>query len=46
MRVVLHQEFIFDAGSNGIRQLVQLLLCGGQDENGVFRPFALCVFVG
>jgi hypothetical protein len=29
------QEFVFDAGGNGIRQLAELLLRGRQDENGM-----------
>src|SRR5580693_683902 len=39
-------HFIFDAGGNGIGQLVQLLLCGRQDENSILRLFAFCVVVG
>ena len=27
-------HFILDTGSNGVGQLVELLLCGRQDENG------------
>jgi hypothetical protein len=33
-------QFIFDTGSNGIGELVQLLLSGRQDENGIIRLFA------
>jgi hypothetical protein len=34
------QQFIFDAGGNCPRQLAELLLSGGQEENGIIRLFA------
>jgi len=40
------QQLLFDPGGHGIRQLAELLLRGGQDENGIVRPFGFCVFLG